>query len=218
MGALVDAINEAQAQRAAAQVELDGTPAPTTVTDAEVYAMIDSLGDVGAALKDAKPESLERLYRELRLELRYQPHERAVDVQLAPRVVSACVRGGTRTRKMAPPAHCRCPCGACYKTSSRSPRLVRDLEEGSCRPGRRCARRRRAHKAVLHRCVPRRAFRAQRVRIGGRQVFASMELGTGAALCGERGEDRPPRDWPRRDRGRRPADHGWTPACDRVEP
>jgi hypothetical protein len=92
--ALVDPINEAQAQRAAAQAELDGAPAPTAVTDAEVYAMIDSLGGVGAALKDAKPESLERLYRELRLELSYQPHERAVDVQLAPRVVSACVRGG----------------------------------------------------------------------------------------------------------------------------
>jgi hypothetical protein len=58
---VVDAINEAQAQRAAAQAELDGAPAPTAVTDAEVYAMIDSLGDVGAALKDAKPESLERL-------------------------------------------------------------------------------------------------------------------------------------------------------------
>jgi hypothetical protein len=57
--------------------------------------MIDSLGDIGAALKDAKPESLERLYRELRIEPRYQPHERAVDVQLAPRVVSACVRGGS---------------------------------------------------------------------------------------------------------------------------
>jgi hypothetical protein len=65
------------------------------VTDAEVYAMIDSLGDVGAALKEAKPDSLERLYREIRLELKYQPHERAVDVLLAPRVVSACVRGGT---------------------------------------------------------------------------------------------------------------------------
>ena len=56
--------------------------------------MIDSLGEVGAALKGAKPESLERPYRELRLELRYQPDERAVDVQLAPRVVSECVRGG----------------------------------------------------------------------------------------------------------------------------
>jgi len=51
-----------QAQRAAAQAEFDGAPAPTPVTGAEVYAMIDSLGDVGAALKDAKPESLERLY------------------------------------------------------------------------------------------------------------------------------------------------------------
>jgi hypothetical protein len=57
--------------------------------------MIDALGDVGAALKAAKPESLERLYRELRLEMSYQPRERAADVQLAPRVVSACVRGGT---------------------------------------------------------------------------------------------------------------------------
>ncbi|OLT10852.1 hypothetical protein BJF78_28355 [Pseudonocardia sp. CNS-139] len=68
--ALVDAINEAQAQRAAAQAELDGAPAPTAVTDAEVYAMVDGLGDVGAALKDTRPESLERLYRELRLDAR----------------------------------------------------------------------------------------------------------------------------------------------------
>jgi hypothetical protein len=48
-GAMVDAINEAQVQRAAAQAELEGAPAPTAVTDAEVYAMIDALGDVGAA-------------------------------------------------------------------------------------------------------------------------------------------------------------------------
>jgi hypothetical protein len=92
---LVDAINEAQAQRTAAQAELEGAPAPAVVADAEVYAMIDSLGDVGAVLKDANPERLEQLYQALRLELRYQPHERVVDVQLAPRVVSACVRGGS---------------------------------------------------------------------------------------------------------------------------
>ena len=48
--ALVDAINEAQAQRAAARADLNSAPARTEVTDAEVYAMIDSLGDVGAAL------------------------------------------------------------------------------------------------------------------------------------------------------------------------
>jgi hypothetical protein len=55
-------------------------PAPTLITDAEVYAMIDSLGDVGAALKDAESDSLERLYRELGLGLRYEPQERAADV------------------------------------------------------------------------------------------------------------------------------------------
>jgi hypothetical protein len=59
--------------------------------------MIDSFGDVGAALKDAEPGSLERLYRELGIGLRYEPHERAVDVLLAPRVVSGRVPGGSRT-------------------------------------------------------------------------------------------------------------------------
>jgi len=53
--ALVDVINEAHAQRAAARAELD--PAPDDLTSAEVHAMIDSLGDVGAALIGADPES-----------------------------------------------------------------------------------------------------------------------------------------------------------------
>jgi hypothetical protein len=74
----LDATVLAQAQRAAAQAELEGAPPPTDLSDAEVYAMIDSLGDVGAALTDAQPESLSRLYQELGLELRYEPHDRAV--------------------------------------------------------------------------------------------------------------------------------------------
>jgi DNA invertase Pin-like site-specific DNA recombinase len=93
--ALVEAINEAQAQRTAAQAELEGAPAPNELTDAEVYAMIDSLGDVGAALADAQPESLSRLYQHLGIELRYEPHDRAVVMTASPRVVSARVRGGT---------------------------------------------------------------------------------------------------------------------------
>jgi hypothetical protein len=92
--ALVGAINEAQAQRAAARAESEGAPASTLITDAEVYAMFGSLSDVGAALKDAEPDSLERLYRELGLGLRYEPQERAVDALLAPRVVNGRVRGG----------------------------------------------------------------------------------------------------------------------------
>jgi hypothetical protein len=90
---VVEAVNEAQAQRAAAQAELAGTPELNLVPEAEVYAMIDSLGDVGAALKDRRPESLGQLYQKLRLELRYEPGERAVDVTASPRVVSECVRG-----------------------------------------------------------------------------------------------------------------------------
>jgi hypothetical protein len=93
--AVMEAVNEAQAQRAAARAELEGTPAPNLVTDAEVYAMIDSLGDVGEALTGKRPESLGRLYQKLGLELRYEPTERAVDVLVSPRVVSVCVRGGT---------------------------------------------------------------------------------------------------------------------------
>jgi hypothetical protein len=59
--------------------------------------MIDSLGDVGTALAEAKPAALERLYRALKLQLRYEPKELAVYVTASPRVGSARVRGGTCT-------------------------------------------------------------------------------------------------------------------------
>ncbi len=48
--ALVEAINEAQAQRAAAQGEVDSAPARNPLTEGEVYAMIDYLGDVAASI------------------------------------------------------------------------------------------------------------------------------------------------------------------------
>jgi len=64
------------------------------MTDAEFYAMVDSLGDVGAVLADAKPMGLARLYRELNLELRYEPDEQTVYATARPRVDSARVRGG----------------------------------------------------------------------------------------------------------------------------
>lgn len=95
--ALVEAINDAQATRAAAQAELDNSPEPAAIGEAEVYAMVDSLGDVGSALKEAKPESLGRLYENLSIDLKYEPHARTVEATIAPRVVSACVRGRTCT-------------------------------------------------------------------------------------------------------------------------
>lgn len=75
--------------------ELDTSPDPAAIGEAEVYAMVDSLGDVGSALKEANPESLGRLYENLSIDLKYEPHARTVEATIAPRVVSVRVRGGT---------------------------------------------------------------------------------------------------------------------------
>jgi uncharacterized protein YPO0396 len=83
--ALVESINEAQTQRAAARAELDAVaPAPDTLSDAEVYAMIDSLGDIGQALNSANPESMQKLYQQLRLEMTYHAEAKTVDVAIRP--------------------------------------------------------------------------------------------------------------------------------------
>jgi DNA invertase Pin-like site-specific DNA recombinase len=89
--ALVEAINTAQTERAAARAELDNAPAPSAVTAADVYAMIDSLGDVGAALKDAKPERLAELYKATDLHVCYEPKTSTAEVSI--RVNSVRVRG-----------------------------------------------------------------------------------------------------------------------------
>ena len=57
--------------------------------------MIDSLGNVSAALADGQPGRLAQLYRDLRLDLRFEYEKEAVDVTASPRVNNACVRGGT---------------------------------------------------------------------------------------------------------------------------
>ncbi|WP_121007216.1 recombinase family protein [Saccharothrix australiensis] len=95
--ALVEPMNEAQAVRAAAKAELEGTPPPDNLTAAEVHAMIDSLGDVGAALREAKTESLLRVYQGLDLQVRYKDKAHVADVMIKPMgyVNSARVRGGT---------------------------------------------------------------------------------------------------------------------------
>jgi recombinase len=93
---MVDAINQAQAERTAAQSEIDTAQTSEAALDlAEVYAMIDSLGDIGAVLGEAKPASLQRLYQALSVQVQYEPAERAAYVTATPRVDSAGVRGGT---------------------------------------------------------------------------------------------------------------------------
>jgi hypothetical protein len=93
--ALVEPINQAQAECASARAQIVGVPADSSMTAAEVYAMIDSLGDVGGVLADATTAGLSRLYGRLNLGIRYEPKELAVYVTTSPGVDSECVRGGT---------------------------------------------------------------------------------------------------------------------------
>lgn len=91
---LVDIINEAQAQRAAARADLDSVPIHQPLHSVDVEELIDSLGDMAAALTRADPDSQIALYQALRLELRYHHVERAVYFTASPRVVNVGVRGG----------------------------------------------------------------------------------------------------------------------------
>ena len=94
--ALVDAINQAQAERVAAQAELNERPAAQELTRQDIEAMIDSIGDISAALTEAQPQNLTALYDTLRLQMIYDPSSKVVDVTVQPdgRVNNARVRGG----------------------------------------------------------------------------------------------------------------------------
>jgi hypothetical protein len=70
--ALVEVMNQAQAERVAARAEIERMPTTEAVSRAAVYAMIDSLGDVGAVIKDGKPAGLARLYQKLDLQMVYK--------------------------------------------------------------------------------------------------------------------------------------------------
>ena len=60
--AVVDAINQAQVQRAAAKDELNNASAPLFLDTADVRAMVGALGDIGEALSRAEPRLLASLY------------------------------------------------------------------------------------------------------------------------------------------------------------
>jgi hypothetical protein len=91
---LVEAINQAQADRAAVQADL-ATPTKDALSMGDVRAMIESLGDVCELITDGSPADQAKLYRELRLDVLYEHQEAAVTITAAPRVVNARVRGGT---------------------------------------------------------------------------------------------------------------------------
>ncbi|WP_092781835.1 recombinase family protein [Actinokineospora terrae] len=93
--ALVDAVNQAQAEREAAAAELGKGLDPSVVTAEEIYAKFSSLGDVQAVVDSGDPLTLASLYNEMGVEINYHAGEEAVDITASPRVSSAGVRGGT---------------------------------------------------------------------------------------------------------------------------
>jgi hypothetical protein len=100
--ALVEAINQAQAQRAAARAELDNTPVPDAVTEAEVYAKIDSMGDVAGTLTGKHPDQADRLVRLPAVGHQVRQRKEAIDVMASVRVNSGCVQGGFKHMFKAP--------------------------------------------------------------------------------------------------------------------
>jgi len=63
-----------------------------TLTEGDAYAMIDSLGDVGAALNNGRREHLAELYSHTGLQVCYQPQTSTAEASI--RVNSARVRRG----------------------------------------------------------------------------------------------------------------------------
>ena len=95
--AVKEPINGAQAQREAARVALAAAPPSGRLDVAEVYAMIDALGDVGEAIKNARPDSLIKLYKELGIKVSYRHEESGGEAVISLVVANVRVRGGTCT-------------------------------------------------------------------------------------------------------------------------
>ncbi len=93
--ALVTAINTAQAEKAAAEVELKSLPQIRALTETEIRKLVESLGDVKAVLTAADPVDKAQLYRTLELEVRYHPGEQSAIVGVTHCGVSTGVRRGT---------------------------------------------------------------------------------------------------------------------------
>jgi hypothetical protein len=103
-------IAETQAERRLAEQRATATPAKITKTgdrlsEDEIVAIVEELGDMVTALRDAEPEHKLDVYRNLGLRLTYDPEARTVlaDIDLARhRWASVRVRGSTQTNAQRP--------------------------------------------------------------------------------------------------------------------
>ncbi len=92
--AVKDPINAAQAQREAARVALASALPSGRLDVAEVYAMVDALGDVAQAIKDVRPNSLTKPYKELGIKASYRHEESGGEAVISLVVANVRVRGG----------------------------------------------------------------------------------------------------------------------------
>ncbi|MEV6386821.1 recombinase family protein [Nocardia xishanensis] len=77
---LVTAMNTAQADKAAAQTELQNLPTIPRLTETEIRKLIDSLGDISAVLAAGARSDKADLYQALHLDIRYRPRQQLAAV------------------------------------------------------------------------------------------------------------------------------------------
>jgi hypothetical protein len=91
--AVVEPINRARAELDAALACLaHPEQQPELYTEAQIRAMVDELGDIGAVLGRARPDRLADLYRELDIGVRYEPTEFGGSATVTMRVANECPR------------------------------------------------------------------------------------------------------------------------------
>ncbi|WP_157224162.1 hypothetical protein [Nocardia paucivorans] len=89
-------MNIAQADKVAAEAELDRLPKAHRFTETEIRKLVDALGDIRAALAAGHPTDKAQLYQSLGLRARYQrSRNRSLTQSLVPTPVGlALVSGG----------------------------------------------------------------------------------------------------------------------------
>ena len=92
-------IADAQARRAAAERQLCRRPTskPDRMSRDHIEAIVTTLGDVVATIREAHPEDKAQIYGRLGLQFTYHPGERLVVVEASPAglCTKPCVGGGT---------------------------------------------------------------------------------------------------------------------------
>lgn len=92
---------QVQAERATALSQLRPTPTTRAMSQDEIRALVDGLGSARAVLMRADPDDKAEVYRQVGLQLTYQPDERTMraNIQIDPRSwgYGVCPRGDTTT-------------------------------------------------------------------------------------------------------------------------